>query len=131
MDRYKTKVNGGGYGKYNLGASSCALTCPIATMRQTPLTCLPLRTPGDRHHVDKQAFLWHQSTRGQTTQRTDKSFPVMGSFSGCTRMKTNESSPESVPGDIDYIKTNKCSPGTLFRVHQETNCIKTVGQVLS
>ena len=36
-----------------------------------------LSTPGDRQHVDKQAFPWDSSeyTRVQTTQRTDKPSP--------------------------------------------------------
>ena len=53
---------------------TCALTCPIHGTNPTdiPFPGASLRTPGDRQHVDKQAFPWHPSTKGQTTQRTDK-----------------------------------------------------------
>ena len=67
-----------GYNEYEVGgvdwefvstcASSCALICPhVTNLTDMPPPGASLGTPGDRQHVDKQAFPWHPSTRGQTT----------------------------------------------------------------
>ena len=49
-------------------ASSCTLICPHMTnLTDMPSPGASLGTPGDRQHVDKQAFPWHPSTRRQTT----------------------------------------------------------------
>ena len=67
-------VNGGGvtmsiiWEFVSTCASSCALICPhVTNLTDMPSPGASLGTPGDRQHVDKQAFSWHPSTRGQTT----------------------------------------------------------------
>ena len=126
--------------------------------------------PGDRLHRGRTSLPlgpFSESTRGQTTQRTDKSSPgtifmvLQGTdyiedgqvfswnpfqgapgdrlhrrrtslplrpFSGCTRGQTTHRTDKSSPGTLfrvyqgtDYTKANESSPGTLFRVHQGTD----------
>ena len=77
-------------------ASFCALTCPhVTNFTDMPSPGASLGTPGDRQHVDKQAFPGGLAPQYQGT---------------------------------NYIKTDKLSPGILFRMHQETDYIKTAGQ---
>ena len=114
MYGYKAKVNGGvgGYDKYNLGASSHALTCPIQCNKTTDKSSpgASLGTPEDRQHVDKTSLPWHTSTRGQTTQRTDKPSPG-------TLFRVHQGT--------DYMETSRSSPGTHFRLHQGTDYMET------
>ena len=58
------------------------VSCHFYPIHETKYIDMPspgasLSTPGDRQHVDKQAFPWDSSeyTRVQTTQRTDKPSP--------------------------------------------------------
>ena len=111
---------GGGYDEYNLGVCvnlcefllvrvlTCALTCPIhVTLNPTdiPSPGTSLRTPGDRQHVDKQAFPWHPSTKGQTTHAEDMPSPG-------TLFRVHQGT--------DYTGTQKPSPGTHFSFPGQT-----------
>ena len=71
-----------------------------------------LSTPGDRLHKHRQAFPWHpsRSTRGQTTNMTDKS-------SHGAHFKVNH--------ETDYTPHIKPSPGTPHRVYKGTDYTET------
>ena len=68
---YTRRVNGKWWGWGVTIGSLCQLvqlTCPhVTNLTDMPSPGASLGTPGDRQHIDKQAFPWHPSTRGQTT----------------------------------------------------------------
>ena len=78
----------------------------------------------------KEVFPWDpfQDAPGDRLHKDKGSLPL-GPFSGCTRRQTTYKDKGVFPWDLhqetDHIKTNKPSPGTLFRVHQETDHMKT------
>ena len=84
---------------------------------------------GTDYTEDGLVFPWDpfQGAPGNRLHRGRTSLPL-GPFSGCTRGQTTQRTDKSSPWTIfmvhqgtDYIETNESSPGTLFRVHQETD----------
>ena len=109
MYGYKTKVMEGGYDKYNLDVSSCALTATYNATKPTdkPSTGASLETPEDRQHVGQNKPSPGTPVPGDRLHRGRTSLPL-GPFSGCTKGQATR-------------RTDKSSPGTLFRVHQGTD----------
>ena len=112
------------------------VSCHFYPIHETKYIDMPspgasLSTPGDRQHVDKQAFPWDPSeyTRVQTTHRGQTSLPLV-LFSEYTRGQTTQGhrnlllAPIWVCQETDYIKTNKSSPGAPlngpgYRLHKD------------
>ena len=153
----ESKKRGGGLGKYPwinswlvINVGCCCYFYPIheANYTDMPSPGAFLSTPGDRQHVDKQAFPWDsfQSTPGDSLHRGQTSLPPVPIWV-CQEIdyrKTNESSPGApyggpgdrlhkdrqvfpgaplrAPGDRLHIE-DKPSTGTLLRVHRRTDYI--------
>ena len=86
-----------------------------------------LSTPGDRLHKHRQAFPWHpsRSTRGQTTNMTDKSshgthFKVNHETDYTTHKAFPWHPSQSTRGQTTNM-TDKSSHGTHFKVNHETD----------
>ena len=113
--RYKMKImwKGGGVMMWitwvfeSICESSCALVCPTHQTNSTDMSSpgASLRTSGDRQHIDKQAFPWHPSTRGQTTRRTWKPSPgTHFSLTGDRLYQLAQARPHNVL--VIYYKTS-------------------------
>ena len=126
-----------GYDKYNLGVSSCALTCPIqmqqnpwslfrntrrqATCRQTSLPLAP-QYQGTDYTEDGQVFPWDpfQGAPGDRLRRGRTSLPlryvVAGCplFRGCLSIEVNGKAMQSGLSELSIISWVSAIQGCLL-----------------